>query len=182
MKTLLLLRHAKSSWEDRSLSDHDRPLNERGERDAPRMGRLLREQGLWPDLILSSTARRARRTAELLVADPDEDTPGEDTPGENTPDEDTPGGDTEIRYLSELYLAEPEDYLAAVRRAGGEAESVLVVGHNPGLEMLLQGLTGEWHRLPTAALARIDLPIEAWTDLEPGGGELAGLWRPKDVS
>jgi phosphohistidine phosphatase len=172
MKTLLLLRHAKSSWEDRSLSDHDRPLNERGERDAPRMGRRLRDQGVWPDLIFSSTARRARRTAELLLASPDE----------NTPDEDTPGGDTEIRYLSELYLAEPEEYLAAVRRAGGEAESVLVVGHNPGLEMLLQSLTGEWHRLPTAALARIDLPIEAWTDLEPGGGELAGLWRPKESS
>ena len=163
MKTLLLLRHAKSSWEDRSLSDHDRPLSERGERDAPRMGQLLRSEGLWPDLILSSTARRARRTAELLVADPDEDAPDDDT---------------DLRYLSELYLADPEDYLVAVRRVGGRAESVLVVGHNPGLEMLLQSLTDEWHRLPTAALARIDLPIDAWTDLEPGGGELAGLWRP----
>jgi len=168
MKNLLLLRHAKSSWEDRSLSDHDRPLNERGERDAPRMGRLLRDEGLWPDLILSSTARRARRTAELLLASPDE----------NTLDEGTPGDDTEIRYLSELYLADPEDYLGAVRRMGGQAESVLVVGHNPGLEMLLQSMTDEWHRLPTAALARIDLPIDAWTDLAPGEGLLAGLWRP----
>lgn len=163
MKKLLLLRHAKSSWEDRSLSDHDRPLNERGERDAPRMGRLLRDEGLWPDLILSSTARRARRTAELLLTDRESDT-SED--------------DTEIRYLSELYLADPEDYLGAVRRVAGQAESVLVVGHNPGLEMLLQSLTDAWHRLPTAAIARIDLPIDAWTDLTPGKGVLAGLWRP----
>jgi len=170
MKTLLLLRHAKSSWEDRSLSDHDRPLNERGERDAPRMGQLLRDEGLWPDLILSSTARRARRTAELMVADPDDGTSDDDT---------------EIRYLSELYLADPEDCLAAVRRVGGEAQCVLVVGHNPGLEMLLQSLTDEWHRLPTAALARIDLPIDIWKDLEdlePGSGVLAGLWRPKESS
>lgn len=170
MKTLLLLRHAKSSWEDRSLSDHDRPLNERGERDAPRMGRLLREEDLWPDLILSSTARRARRTTELLFADPDED---------------TPDGDTEVRYLSELYMADPEDCLATVRRVGGEARSVLVVGHNPGLEMLLQSLIDEWHRLPTAAVARIDLPVDTWKDLEelePGGGVLTGLWRPKELS
>lgn len=167
MKTLLLLRHAKSSWEDRSLSDHDRPLNERGERDAPRMGQLLRDEGLWPDLILSSTARRARRTAELMVADPDDDTPDDDT---------------EIRYLSELYLADPADCLAAVRRVGGEAQCVLVVGHNPGLEMLLQSLTDEWHRLPTAALARVELAIDAWKDLEPRGGELAGLWRPREMS
>lgn len=165
MKTLLLLRHAKSSWEDRSLSDHDRPLNERGKRDASRMAQLLRDEGLWPERILSSTARRARRTAELLLADPEEDTSGDDT---------------EVRYLSELYMADPEDYLGAVRRVGGQAESVLVVGHNPGLEMLLQSLIGEWHRLPTAALARIDLPIDTWTDLEPGGGVLAGLWRPKE--
>jgi len=134
------------------------------------MGRLLRDEGLWPDLVLSSTARRARRTTGLLLADPDED---------------TPDGDTEVRYLSELYLADPEDYLAAVRRVGGEAQPVLVVGHNPGLEMLLQGLTDEWHRLPTAALARIDLPIETWKDLEDleaGSGVLAGLWRPKELS
>ena len=134
------------------------------------MGRLLRDEGLWPDLVLSSTARRARRTTELLL-------PGAD--------EDTPDGDTEIRYLSELYMAEPEDYLAAVRRVGGEAQPVLVVGHNPGLEMLLQSLTDEWHRLPTGALARIDLPIDTWKDLaelEPGSGVLAGLWRPKELS
>lgn len=175
MKTLLLLRHAKSSWEDRSLSDHDRPLNPRGERDAPRMGRLLRDEGSWPDLVLCSTARRARRTARLLLARADDD----------APDDDTPDDATDIRYLSELYLAEPEDYLAAVRRAGGEAKSVLVVGHNPGLEMLLQRLTGEWHRLPTAALARVELAIDSWgelEDLEEGRGALAGLWLPKELS
>lgn len=161
MKTLLILRHAKSSWEDRSLSDHDRPLNHRGEQDAPRIGRLLRDEGLWPDLILSSTATRARRTTELLLEAADRE--------------------PEVRYLSELYLAEPEDYLEAVRRVGGEADSVLLVGHNPGLEMLVQRLTGEWHRLPTAALAHITLPIDAWKALEAAGGELADLWLPREL-
>lgn len=159
VKTLLLLRHAKSSWEDRSLSDHDRPLNERGERDAPRMGRLLRDENRWPDLILSSTATRARRTTQLLIEAVDRE--------------------TEVRYLSKLYLAEPEDYVEAVRRVGGEADSVLLVGHNPGLEMLVQRLTGEWHRLPTAALVCVTLPIDTWKDLEASDGRLAGLWLPR---
>lgn len=161
MRTLLILRHAKSSWEDRTLSDHDRPLNERGERDAPRMGRLLHDDNLWPDLILCSTATRARRTTELLLQADDHE--------------------TEVRYLSKLYLAEPEDYVDVVRRVGGEAESVLLVGHNPGLEMLVQLLTGDWHRLPTAALACVTLPIDVWKALESGGGELAGLWLPREL-
>lgn len=161
MKTLLILRHAKSSWEDRSLSDHDRPLNPRGRRDAPRMGRLLEDEELWPALILSSTASRAATTTQLLAED-------QSYAGE-------------IRYLSELYLAGPHDYINTVRRVGGDADSLMVVGHNPGLELLVQMMTGDWERMPTAALACIHIPIDDWTDLDTTGGELAGIWRPKEL-
>jgi len=161
MKTLLILRHAKSSWDDTTLSDHDRPLNERGEQDAPRMGQLLNDEDLWPDLILTSTATRAATTAELVI--------------------DGQGFEGELRYLSELYLAGPEDYLDCLRRIGGKANCVMVVGHNPGLEMLVQMMSGHWRRMPTAALACVALPIDDWKDIEPGVGELAGIWLPKEL-
>ena len=161
MKTLLILRHAKSSWDDESLSDHDRPLNKRGKRAAHRMGRLLEEEALWPDLILSSTAERAATTT-LRVTE-------------------AGGFGGDILYLRELYGAGPRDYIDAVSELGGTAGCVMVVGHNPGLEMLVQTMTGEYERLPTAALVRIDIPIEHWSDLEAGEGELRGIWRPREL-
>jgi phosphohistidine phosphatase len=165
MKTLLILRHAKSSWDDVSLSDHDRPLTGRGRRAAHRMGRLLDDEALWPDLILSSTAERAATTTQRLV----------DAGG-------LAGGFAgEIHYLRELYFAGPHDYIEAVRELGGETGSVMVVGHNPGLENLVQELTAHWERLPTAALVRILVPIDRWHDLEAGNGTLAGVWRPKEL-
>jgi phosphohistidine phosphatase len=167
MKTLLILRHAKSSWKDDALPDHDRPLNKRGKADAPRMGKLLRDEDLVPDLILSSDARRARATAELAA---------EESHFEG-----------EITFLRDLYAAEPEAYLDALAQMGGEAACVMVVGHNPGLEELLQELTGEYQPLPTAALAQVSLPLDRWSDLsaepEAAGvqGKLVNLWNPKDL-
>jgi phosphohistidine phosphatase len=167
MKTLLILRHAKSSWKDDTLPDHDRPLNKRGKADAPRMGKLLRDEDLLPDLILSSDAHRARATAELVA---------EEIHYEG-----------EIAFLRDLYAAEPEAYLDALKRLGGEAACVMVVGHNPGLEELLQELTGEYQPLPTAALAQVSLPMSHWSelvaDLEAAGmqGKLVNLWNPKDL-
>lgn len=162
MKTLLILRHAKSSWKYDELADHDRPLKNRGRRDAPRIGRLLAENDLLPDLIISSTARRTRRTAELV--------------SEHS------GYDGEILLERDLYAAEPEAYQDALRRLGGEHACVMVVGHNPGLEDLLEELTGDWERLPTAALAQVELPIDEWTQFDEGiDGRLVGLWRPKEL-
>lgn len=167
MKTLLILRHAKSSWKDDALPDHDRPLNKRGKADAPRMGRLLRDQDLVPDLILSSDARRARATAQLVAKESHYE--------------------GEITFLRELYAAEPEAYLDALAKMGGDAACVMVVGHNPGLEELLQELTGEYQPLPTAALAQVSLPLRRWsdihTDFETAGiqGKLVNLWSPKDL-
>ena len=161
VKTLLILRHAKSSWDDESLSDHDRPLSRRGVRAAHRMGRLLEEEALWPDLILCSTAERAATTVQHVT--------------------EAGGFMGQTYYLRELYGAGPSDYIDAVSTLGGEAGCVMVLGHNPGLEMLVQAITGVWHRMPTAALAAITLEIDDWSDLEMEGGELAGIWRPKEL-
>src|SRR5678815_781839 len=146
MKALLVLKHAKSSWSDPALDDHERPLNKRGRRDAPRMGELVREYGLIPDVVISSDAVRARLTAEAVAE--------------------------AARYAGEvlldprLYLAWPDDILSLLQRVRERAETVMIVGHNPGLEKLVEQLTGEWQDLPTAALAQIGLPIDEWRDLK----------------
>lgn len=162
MKTLLLLRHAKSSWSDSALADHDRPLNGRGEGDAPRVGRRVRQQRLTPDLIISSDAVRARMTAEAVAQ--------------------AAGYAGEIRLEPLLYGAAPDDIMVVLRTAEPNAETVMVVGHNPGLEALVGQLTGERPDLPTAALAQIDLPIDRWRDLnETTRGTLVEIWRPKEL-
>lgn len=161
MRTLLVLRHAKSSWDHSELADHDRPLNKRGMRAAPRMGRLLAEQDLIPDLILSSTAARARTTAELVA--------------------DACGSPPAIDYLPSLYGAGPEEYLEAASEAGCDDERIMVVGHNPGIELLVALVAGVRERMPTAALAHIELDIDGWEDAMEARGRLIGLWRPKEL-
>ena len=163
MKTLLVLRHAKSSWSDPALDDHERPLNTRGRRDGLRMRALVREYGLIPDVVISSDAVRARLTAEAVVE--------------------------AARYAGEilldqrLYMAGPADILSLLRTMGKKAETVMIVGHNPGLEELVAQLTGEWQDLPTAALAQIVLPIDQWRDLTLSTrGTLLGHWRPKELA
>ena len=163
MKTLLVLRHAKSSWNDSARDDHERPLSKRGRRDGPRMGKLLREYGLIPDIVISSDAERARRTAEAVAE--------------------------AARYAGEilldqhLYMAGPADILSRLRTVRENAETVMIVGHNPGLEELLEQLTGTGQDLPTAALAQIVLPIDQWRDLKLSTrGTLMGHWRPKDLT
>lgn len=162
MKTILIMRHAKSSWDDPDQDDHDRPLNKRGKRDAPRIGGLLRGQGLLPDLVISSTALRARRTAELVVQ--------------------SSGYGGEIRLRRDLYEAEADAYLSVLQQMSDDFQRVLLIGHNPGLEHLLGLLCDVWERLPTAALAVVTLPLESWRELkaEPQGA-LQRIWRPKEV-
>ena len=162
MKTLLILRHAKSDWGHANLSDHDRPLNKRGLKEAPMMGDLIRAEGLTPDLILSSTAHRARHTAELV--------------GE------TCGYAGDILFPRDLYLAEPEGYVETIQVHAREEAIVMVVGHNPGVEDLAATLTDESISMTTANLVQITLPIENWQALrEHTQGKLVHLWRPKEV-
>jgi len=161
MKTLLVLRHAKSSWNEPALDDHERPLNKRGRRDAPRMGELLREHGLIPDVVISSDAVRARLTAEAVAG--------------------AAGYAGAIVLDPRLYLAGPADILSLLQRVRGKAETVMIVGHNPGLEELVEQLTGERQDLPTATLAQIGLPIDQWRDLKLSTrGRLVDLWRPEN--
>ena len=163
MKTLLVLRHAKSSWKDQSLDDHKRPLNTRGKKAAPRMGKLLRDEALVPDRIISSTAVRAKTTAERVAK-------SSEFRGK-------------ILLDDRLYLAGPSAIVGVLNEIEDESVSrVMIVGHNPGQEKLVRELTGRDERFPTAALARIDLPIETWKELDLSvRGTLVHLWRPKEL-
>jgi phosphohistidine phosphatase len=162
MKTLLLLRHAKSSWNQPELNDHDRPLNKRGKKEAPKVGEYLKANDLVPDLILSSTARRARDTAQAAAEES--------------------GYDKPIEFYQDLYLSDTACYLDILQRLPDNAGKVLVVGHNPDLDELLTLLTDVNEHMTTAALAQIDLPITSWTELnEATDGRLKNLWTPREV-
>ena len=163
MKTLLILRHAKSSWKDASLADHDRPLNKRGKRDAPRMGKFLLKQKLVPDRIISSTAKRARKTATAVAK--------------------ACHCKDNVELAPEFYHAGPGSYLAVLQNVSDNDQRVMVVGHNPGMEALVAHLTSRMETMPTAALAHIELPIEQWKELDyEVQGELLNLWRPKALT
>ena len=163
MKTLLLMRHAKSSWKDMSLSDHDRPLKKRGREAAPLMGELLSNLDLVPEIILCSTARRARQTVEYLL---------HSLPFEG-----------EVMYTRDLYHSGPRTYLKELRQLGDLFSIAMIVGHNPGMEYAVEEFSGEWERMPTAAIARIDFNVGRWDELEGGdvSGKLLGVWRPREI-
>jgi phosphohistidine phosphatase len=160
MKTLFLLRHAKSSWKEVDVADFDRPLNERGGRAAPFMGRLLRERGFTPDIIVSSPARRARKTARLFKG-----------AGEYT---------APLVFDERIYEASPTTLLYIAAEADDSKGSIMLVGHNPGMEEAARVLTGQTEPMPTAAIAVIDLDIDSWKDIAAGRGSLRAIFRPGD--
>lgn len=160
MKRLYLLRHAKSSWDDPSLDDYERPLNPRGRTAAPFMGELIARKGLVIDAIVSSPAERARQTAEIV----------KEAAGMNAP----------LSFDARIYDASVGTLLVVLATTPADAGSAMLVGHNPGFEGLIRALTGTNERLPTAALAVIDLDIDDWTSVGPGKGDLVAVIRPKD--
>ena len=163
MKTLLLLRHAKSSWKDTTLLDHDRPLNNRGRKAAPRMGRLMHETGPRPDHILCSTATRARETLQLVLTEL----------GKSVP----------VTFHAELYHCDVAQLIGLLREVAEPTASVLVVGHNPDLELFLEHVTGQSERLSTAALARMELDLSAWSELtDTTRGTLVSVARPRELT
>ncbi len=162
MRTILLMRHAKSSWEGKHQDDWERPLSKRGKKDAEHIGEFLKKEKLVPDLILASSAVRARETAEIVME--------------------------EKKYRADycsvyrLYLAEVDVYAKEIRNIPDEAQRVLLIGHSPSLDSLLQMLTGKVETLSTSALAQISVPIDSWKELNlETQGELVNLWRPKDL-
>lgn len=171
MKTLLLLRHAKSDWDDTTLDDHERPLNDRGLKAAPRMGRLMSDLGLVPALCLCSTAVRSRHTAELALAAIEAEVP--------------------VKLVSELYnFGEGEAIQQVIASMGGTVSPLLVVAHNPATQGFalstcaggdVTGLGQMRFKYPTCGLARIDYDIANWSEINSAKGQLKGFWRPRDL-
>jgi phosphohistidine phosphatase len=168
MHQLLLLRHAKSSWDDPKLSDRDRPLNKRGRRAAVAMREAMRDLGLYPDLVLVSTARRTQETLAALE-------PWDETPL--------------IEPMDTLYLATARHLLDALQGTNETVRSVMLIGHNPGIHELGVLLAGpresdQSRRLregfPTAALAEFAIG-NPWASLEAGGGQLVRFLTPRDL-
>jgi phosphohistidine phosphatase len=161
MKTLLLLRHAKSDWDDPALRDFDRPLAPRGLRDAPQIGKALRKRGPLPDLIVSSPAARAKATIEAVV-----------NAAKLT---------SKLQFDEAIYGASSAELMKLIRRLPGSSSCALLAGHNPGFEDLVGRLTGSHERMPTAALACVEFQIDHWEDVEDGKGRLAWLLTPKQL-
>ncbi|MGB5162242.1 MAG: histidine phosphatase family protein [Thermoanaerobaculia bacterium] len=160
MKQLLILRHAKSDWKTSFESDHDRPLAKRGTVAARLMGRFLTKLDQEPDLILSSTAERARQTAELAKQSGDWDCP--------------------LVLCGEFYGSSPAAVLSVITAQEAVHSRLLLTGHEPTWSQLVGELTGGGEpRMPTAAIAKIDLPIDDWADLRAGQGTLSWLVSPK---
>ena len=168
-KQLLILRHAKSSWDDPGLPDHERPLAPRGHRAVEVLRRHLSSSGIEPTLVLCSSARRARETLEGLAA-----------PGEHL-------------IEPELYNADAGALIDRLRRIGDEPPSVMLIGHNPALQVLvlrLAGVAGQdgddsdlarvRRKFPTGGLATLEFDC-AWSELAPGRVRLSALVRPKQL-
>lgn len=161
MKTLYILRHAKSSWENADLSDYERPLNERGLQAAPLVGGVMKKNLLQPALILSSPAKRAAQTAALI--------------------KDATEFEGEVRFDERIYEASPARLLEIISEQNEKFESLMLVGHNPGLEGLLRFLIGKTEAMPTAALAVVDLETDNWNKINSASGKLRTLIRPKEI-
>ena len=167
MKTLTLLRHAKSSWDDPGMKDFDRPLNERGREAARLVGRELKRRKMHFDIVLASPAVRVRETLDGLA-----------------------DGILAIEFDEQIYLASPTTLLGAVRDLPETAQSALVVGHNPGMHefaLLLSAEDDERRnrivaKYPTGALARIELPARKWSEIEPGTGTISALIFPRELA
>lgn len=161
MKRLYLVRHAKSSWKNPELRDFDRPLNKRGKRDAPLMGQRLKKAGECPDLIISSPAKRAAKTAKILAREigyPSED----------------------IRWLDSLYGAGTQTMLEIVGDLGDSVGSVMLVAHNPGLTFFAEHLTGvAVENIPTSGVFTVDFDLASWKGIHESEGKLVFFDYPK---
>ena len=172
MKTLLLLRHAKSAWSDPRLDDHDRPLNGRGERAARAMADHIARQGHRPDLILCSTAVRTRQTLAPLLKQ-------------------LGGPAPPISLENGLYLASEDALLARLQAVASDLPTVLLIGHNDGIGRLAADLAGKGpsdalaalrEKYPTGALAVLHVPDGPWSDLKQGSAKLLKFVRPRDLA
>ncbi len=164
MKTLYLVRHAKSSWEDSDLEDYDRPLSDRGVSDAPRMGRRITEYKQVPQLIYSSPAVRALSTAKIIAS------------GIGYPEQ-------SIVTDKKIYHAEADTLLEIVKKFPDEKECVMLVGHNPGLTLFANALLGETIiNIPTCGVVRAELKLSQWRTVKWANGKLITIDSPKSIT
>ena len=164
MKELFLIRHGKSSWDHPNLSDHDRPLNHRGERDAPRMARAFVKRRIEPDQVVTRTAIRAKNTAFRMAATME-------IPGQC------------IREENDLYLASPHTILRIVQSLDESLETVFLFGHNPGMHEAVVRFSGSSAvpEFPTPAVGRIQFEQSYWGEIDWGSGNLAELILPREL-
>lgn len=168
MKTLYIMRHGKSDWDDPHLTDFDRPLAARGRKAVPRIAEFMREHGHVPDLVLCSAACRARQTWERMAP--------------------VLGKDIPLLLEAGLYMASAEDWLVRLRKVGENVSNVLIIGHNPGLQQLAIAMSGDGNRdslramrskYPTAALAVLEFEHVCWRELRTGGANLLRFVVPR---
>jgi phosphohistidine phosphatase len=162
MKTVLMMRHAKSSWDSGVASDHERPLNKRGRRDSPVMAQLLCGNDLVPEFIVSSDSKRTCETLELMQ-----------------PVFEKFGAEPVIEIGESFYHAPASEWLEKLAELPDEFSSVMFLGHNPGAEELVLHFTREHHSMPTAAIAYFEFEPESWSDCVEA--RLVDLWRPKEI-
>ena len=165
MKKLLLLRHAKSSWDDPALDDHERPLTSRGRKSAALIARYIKDGGLEPAIVLCTSAARAQQTLDEIRP--------------SLPD-------AVIKVEPRLYGADGSQLAARIRRLSQSSPSVLIIGHNPAMQELVLTLAPKGQRsdavrkkFPTAALAVLEVPIDEWKALQPGEASFVDLVTPK---
>jgi len=170
MKNLILMRHAKSAWDDPHQKDIDRPLSTRGRKAAPRMGEWLAGEAYRPDVVLCSAARRTRETLDLLRP--------------HLPKS------VAIEFLQGLYMAAPREMMTEIGKVPATAETVMLIGHNPGIGSLAALLAGSGEeqalgamhgKFPTAAIAVLGFNVGKWTETVPGSGILRTFMRPRDL-
>ena len=174
MKTVYLLRHAKSDWDDPAQKDRDRPLSARGRDAAPKVGAYIKSKRYKPDTILCSTARRTVETCDLI--------------------REAVGAASNVKFEETLYLAELRHLIERLRWLDDELKSAMIIGHNPGMEQLANVLTQApktvleerlhkrmREKFSTCALAVIKLPVKGWREVKPGTGTLADFMRPRDL-
>lgn len=150
MKILVLIRHAKSSWDDPGQGDFDRPLNKRGKQDAPFMGERLKNRGILPDLIVSSPARRAKSTAERIAR-------AVEYPKKA------------ITLKSNLYLADPHEFFEVVRATDDAVQKLFLVGHNPGITEFANTIADYFvPNIPTTGVYAVKFEVNSWMDIEKG--------------
>ena len=162
MKTLYLVRHAKSSWKNPELADFDRPLNKRGKRDAPFMANKMKLKGVLPDIIISSSANRAQATAKYFAE------------GLGYPV-------NQIVFKKQVYDADEQDLLHVIQKVDDDYESLMLFGHNPEFTWLANELANEsLDNLPTAGVIAIQLEINSWTEVAFGSGKMLFIDYPKN--